>query len=114
MMPDEDYPHPLGLYRSRNEKEVNRGTTVTKGTITRKDSGLAFPFVSHGGVSQHQVIESGMSLRDWFAGMTISGMLSDPNYNDPPDKIAELAYKIANALIQVRENIINEEQTNRI
>ena len=51
---------------------------------------------------------NGMSLRDWFAGQAVSGMLAsevdDSTYN--PDAAAERAYEIADALLEEREKAI--------
>ena len=41
-----------------------------------ENGGSAFPFVSQGGYEQHQLIDEGMSLRDWFAGQALTGELA--------------------------------------
>jgi hypothetical protein len=48
--------------------------------------------------------EAGMSLRDYFAGQALIGLLSNPT-NDPlnPDEYASDAYKIANAMMKMRK-----------
>ena len=45
---------------------------------SEQNGGSAFPIVSNGGYSEHQLVDEGMSLRDWFAGQALaSGTLSD-------------------------------------
>lgn len=78
-----------------------------KGTIMPKyDGGPAFPrptFAPHdvgyedAGICDKQ---EGMSLRDWFAGQAISGM-HDFSGRDPV-KVADFAYKLADAMIDRR------------
>jgi hypothetical protein len=58
-----------------------------------------------------KVPSSGMSLRDWFAGQALAGWLG--SYGDTrehpatipggADRIAELSYQMADALLQSRE-----------
>ena len=63
--------------------------------------------------SQGELIESpeeaqeGMSLRDWFAGMALTG-LCDPLYNGqaaPVSEVAEIAYALADAMLEARRNV---------
>jgi hypothetical protein len=42
-----------------------------------KDGGAAFPYCVWVG-DHHNGHNTGMSLRDWFAGMALSGILSNP------------------------------------
>ena len=47
---------------------------------------------------------SGMSLRDWFAGMAMQGqIIADQRAADNPEKAAERAYANADAMIKERE-----------
>jgi hypothetical protein len=70
-----------------------------------KDGGLAFPLKytqQYGDDAGIQYVEPGMTLRDWFAGMALSGM----NIGDPEisfEKLSEWAYKQADAMIAQRE-----------
>jgi len=84
-----------------------------------KDGGPAFPVVKMNGI--YPTIP-GMSLRDWFAGQALAGMLSADG-NDPrwtgrdtsteyqqgggkwidPMGVARQAYEIADAMLKARE-----------
>jgi hypothetical protein len=44
----------------------------------------------------------GMSLRDWFAGLALNGMLSDPNLSAEPEEFADYAYRHADAMLKAR------------
>ena len=51
---------------------------------------------------------SGMSLRDWFAGMALNGYLAAWETNDSPDfyetdHVAKTAYIYADAMIEKRK-----------
>jgi len=50
------------------------------------------------------VISAGMSLRDWFAGQALSGLLSSFRGGEapPPATCAEIAYWLADAMIAER------------
>lgn len=74
------------------------------------DGGPAFPIVAEGGHDSglNPELWPGMSLRDWFAGMVLQGMLSgsltvslrDPlNYEETN---AKDAYGLADAMIKMR------------
>lgn len=43
----------------------------------RNDGGPAFPL--HPGVLPEWTASAGMSLRDWFAGQVLSGLMANPN-----------------------------------
>lgn len=60
------------------------------------------------GRTNHQVdAHPGMSLRDWFAGMAMSGMYTNPNYNEAPTKdIAIAAYLQANEMLKERGQVL--------
>ena len=48
----------------------------------------------------------GMSLRDWFAGMVVQGLLANCFQNAPettPETFSATAYKFADALLAARE-----------
>lgn len=67
----------------------------------RLDGGPAFPFKHHApdGV---EVLHEGASLRDLFAGkaLVMAGLLIDsPPGKTGPEKVAEVAFKIADAMI---------------
>lgn len=73
-----------------------------------KDGGPAFP-----GESKRQTtttptrtistLHPGMSLRDWFAGQVITGLMIAPiDVNIRSDKAAEFAYAMADAMLLAR------------
>lgn len=69
-----------------------------------KDGGPAFP---HGSLESIYA-ESGMSLRDWFAGQALSGgWLSEQavmhSMVNTPMNLAKEAYNIADAMLAERE-----------
>jgi hypothetical protein len=74
------------LERSRKRKE--------KAARDKLDGGSAFP--SHG--SMGEVEHRGMSLRDWFAGQALVGLLA--NVEDGP--IVKQAYIFADAMLAER------------
>ncbi len=69
-----------------------------------KDGGPAFPVFTMGGSLTPFL---GMTLRDWFAGMALSGLLARPG---PPDLVINgqtmgydlAAWKLAQAMIDSR------------
>lgn len=66
-----------------------------------KDGGPAFPVVTEAAVGSH-----GLSLRDYFAGQALAGMLGavDLRSSDPsPELIAGWAYGHADAMLRERE-----------
>lgn len=63
------------------------------------DGGFAYP-------STPDADACGMSLRDWFAGQALAGMLSNDGGDDgywQPNAAAERSYKMADALIAARK-----------
>ena len=69
----------------------------------RNDGGPAFPCMAPENI--HPAATSGMSLRDWFAGQALAGLVANPTnhlrFNSEDD--AEYVYKIADALLAERE-----------
>lgn len=63
-----------------------------------KDGGLAFPIVG----THEQVLETGMTLRDYFAAKALQGLLSDSEVQGTPHEFAERAYSMASAMLRVR------------
>ena len=72
----------------------------------KQDGGPAFPQKRIYRCSQsidHELHETGMSLRDWFAGQALAGILSNPNIENAYFKIdAGLAYDAADAMLAAR------------
>lgn len=67
--------------------------------MSKEDGGAAFACAAENG---HQ---EGMSLRDYFAGQALSGMLgvNVPGGNFDWDHLSKSAYKYADALISERK-----------
>lgn len=63
----------------------------------------AFPCDTSSSIHRHP----GMSLRDWFAGMALQGMLASPDTSPihGSDALARFAYQYADAMLRIR----NEE-----
>ncbi len=63
--------------------------------MSKEDGGQAFPV---GGVMQGD----GMSLRDWYAGMALQGLIAH-GIGDKTDQIvAEVSYMVADAMLKAR------------
>jgi hypothetical protein len=45
----------------------------------------------------------GMSLRDWFAGQALQGIVANPNTAPDAEMIAHAAYRIANEMMEARK-----------
>lgn len=64
---------------------------------------------NNGGQAFPAGLSSGMSLRDWFAGMALDGLLSDPRRieiehgDSAAGEICEWAYKFADLMLEARE-----------
>lgn len=78
------------------EAGVSDSTQIYFAPLPKPDGGSAFP------TSASPFANCGMSLRDWFAGQALAGILADHEYNPAPDVIAEDAYDIADAMIARR------------
>lgn len=73
------------------------------------DGGPAFPV--HGGYEgddpRNHILGGGMSLRDWFAGQALAGMLADPNVRHADldalaAAVARESYGFADAMLKAR------------
>ena len=76
----------------------------------RNDGGAAFP-VPETYSRQGQLLmdcEPGMTLRDYFAGQALTGILT---WCAKPARLSELAYEIADAMIEHRDALDAEEPT---
>jgi hypothetical protein len=71
------------------------------------DGGAAFPVPDVFRPDGHHAMAGwyGMSLRDWFAGQALAGLLADDlrNWTDWPDHPAIEAYKMADAMLTARK-----------
>lgn len=77
-------------------------------TESHDDGGPAFPFAKEMETIQGLQFSTGMSLRDWFAGQALTGLLAGQfsesgrwNLNDLPKE----SFKIADAMIVARNQI---------
>ena len=70
---------------------------------------LAFPFVSHGGAHEHQYVDSGMTLRDYFAAKALDASIAAGHdivmrgHEGWRDELAREAYRYADSMILARE-----------
>ncbi len=69
------------------------------------DGGMAFPakFMIDNGYGFSEVIGTGMTLRDYFAGQALAGIMADPNLTFPNERLASWAYKLADAMLAARK-----------
>ena len=63
-----------------------------------EDGGPAFPV--DGAAFEYVGVETGMSLRDWFAGQALSGLGS---WLHSPSEVSRLAYAQADAMLRARK-----------
>ena len=79
--------------------------------MKREDGGSAFPIPLDDRPGAYET-HPGMTLRDWFAGKALSGILAesfgcDPNAGIPPpwqpEHAAERAYRMADAMLKARD-----------
>lgn len=76
---------------------------------TKTDGGPAFPVPLNPGESyQGHGPCDGITLRDWFAGLAMQGLLAAQihGFNDRPANgpFASMAYEMADAMLKAREN----------
>ncbi len=80
--------------------------------MTKETGGSAFPIAQQrnefsGDIETH--FEAGMTLRDWFAGMALQGILSRGRatigemLTETPN-VADAAYELADAMIEARKS----------
>lgn len=74
---------------------------MTTPTTKADDGGAAFPCPP--GILNQGAI--GMSLRDWFAGQALAGMMADPESGEHPALWAACAYEHADAMLAARASI---------
>ena len=67
------------------------------------DGGPAFPNVPTEVSDQCTSWDMGMSLRDYFAGQALAGMIACPNTNGGGKDFAVYAYKYADAMLAERQ-----------
>ena len=74
-----------------------------------KTGGPAFPVIVNqiddlSGKSEMVLENEGMTLRDWFAGMSIQAIVSNPSYTPKAYDHAMRAYELADAMILARNH----------
>lgn len=65
----------------------------------------AFPFAMQ--VDGVTMVQPGMTLRDYFAGQALAGMLACPGVNLSEEGYAHSAYRFADAMLAAREGRTN-------
>jgi hypothetical protein len=66
----------------------------------------AFPLyaaVPDGKGAVHYTTCAGMTLRDWFAGKALAGLMADPSVTGTMQQMAECCYRYADAMLAARE-----------
>ncbi len=63
-----------------------------------------YPFVTHGGIHDHQCFAPGITKREYYAALAMQGMSANPVFdNAEPETIAKCAVIQADALIAALE-----------
>lgn len=65
----------------------------------KNDGGPAFPFEYEVGEGLGKALHTGMTLRQWYAGQALIGLLAHASGEDP-HKAPEMAFALADALIE--------------
>ncbi len=52
-----------------------------------------------------EIYDQGMSLRDYFAAKALAGIMVGGTKGDPIDSLADLSYKMADAMLKARQKI---------
>ncbi len=74
---------------------------------TQNTGGPAFPHLglypgADGNLHPAPTMHGGMTLRDWFAGQALMWILADSECVSHPEKYAQTAYSLADAMIKER------------
>lgn len=72
---------------------------------SKNDGGPAFPLQAHVDeqLSRAYLTQQGMSLRDWFAGQALSGLMASPNGPRLVKEAVDVAYCAADTMLKARE-----------
>lgn len=76
--------------------------------MPKEDGGPAFPRIWDDDTVE--VDSPGMTLRDWFAGMAMQGLIADPKYFSYRERTSMDAYGYADAMIQERKKFQQAEE----
>ena len=64
----------------------------------------AFPWLSHGGIHEHQFVEAGLTKREYFAAKAMQAICVNAGQNGfhlfEKEIIAKESYKLADAMIE--------------
>jgi hypothetical protein len=74
--------------------------------MTIKDGGPAFPQHGFDTVAERFTSQGGMTLRDYFAGLALMGVMASRNPTSPrfyPEDDAAYVYAVADAMLKARE-----------
>jgi len=71
--------------------------------MTQETGGSAFPTTQYANGISPSGHDQGMTLRDYFAAKAMQAILSDPNFANPDNKLAESSYWIADAMLEARK-----------
>jgi hypothetical protein len=75
--------------------------------MAENNGGAAFPLMSHTDCHGYRhEREGGMTLRDYFAGQALAGVLASPHTNLPEvfdSNVAESVYAMADAMLAERD-----------
>ena len=69
--------------------------------LTKEDS--AFPIVCFNTAGMPNALAHGMTLRDWFAGQALAGLMADSECNLKRETAAKACYDMADAMLKVRK-----------
>lgn len=72
--------------------------------MSKPTGGLAFPRAAHEGETTKSGIQTGMTLRDYFAGKALATLVESWADSSPKhaEKCAEIAYQFADAMLAER------------
>ena len=69
--------------------------------MKNNDDETAFPVA----IGQTAADMKGMSLRDWFAGQVMVGLLANPAFECHYEEVAQMAYRQANEMMEARKTL---------
>lgn len=72
-----------------------------------RKGGSAFPWMESGVGGETCQGDPGMTLRDWFAGQALSGLLAHASGEDP-HKAPKFAYVLADAMLEAGKDTTND------
>lgn len=70
--------------------------------MTREHNPQAFPMPASENSQGGHHEQNGMSLRDWFAGMALQGIVANPEASGSIEEIAHYSYRYADAMLAER------------